>query len=148
MTAPTTTFDPRWGPATEPVPWGEVTGLLTGAELYWLTTVRADGRPHVTPLVGVWHEEASWFCTGREEQKSRNLAHHDALAVTTGCNAWEAGTDVVLEGVAERVTDLARLQAAADAWFAKYGEAWHFTVHPGGGFDNLGRVADVAPRAR
>ena len=47
--------------------------MLEGAELYWLTTVRADGRPHVTPLIGVWHDGAVHFCTGPREQKARNL---------------------------------------------------------------------------
>lgn len=143
MSTPTATLDRRFGDATEALPWAEVTGLLTGAELYWLTTVRADGRPHVTPLVGVWLDDAFWFCTGRDEQKARNLAHATRVAVTTGCNAWTAGTDVVAEGTAERVTDLSVLQRAADAWLAKYGEAWHFTVHPEGGFDSKGDVAHV-----
>ena len=35
----------------------------------WLTTVRADGRPHVTPLVAVWLDDAIHFSTGPEEQK-------------------------------------------------------------------------------
>jgi general stress protein 26 len=143
MSTPTATLDPRFGDATEPLLWGEVTGLLAGAELYWLTTVRVDGRPHVTPLVGVWHEGAFWFCTGKAEQKTRNLEGTGAVAVTTGCNSWEAGTDVVVEGTAERVTDLATLRAAADAWFDKYGGSWHFTVHPEGGFDSLGQLAHV-----
>ncbi|QFG25164.1 pyridoxamine 5'-phosphate oxidase family protein [Actinomadura sp. WMMB 499] len=33
--------------------WPEARRLLEDAELYWLATVRADGRPHVTPLIGV-----------------------------------------------------------------------------------------------
>ena len=33
--------------------WMQVRNRLDQAELYWLTTVRPDGRPHVTPLIGV-----------------------------------------------------------------------------------------------
>jgi len=27
---------------------------ISQGELFWISTVRADGRPHVTPLVAVW----------------------------------------------------------------------------------------------
>ena len=53
---------------------GRPSGRCSGAELYWITTVRADGRPHVTPLIGVWFDGAMHFTTGLEEQKARNLA--------------------------------------------------------------------------
>ena len=36
--------------------------------------------------------------------------------------------DVVVEGAAVRVTDPAPLQELADAWYAKYGDDWHFAV--------------------
>jgi hypothetical protein len=49
--------------------------------------------------------------------------------LTTGCNAWAAGLDVVVEGVAVRVTD--GLQRIADAYEAKYGSDWHFEVGDG-----------------
>ena len=49
--------------------------MLENAELYWLTTVRNDGRPHVTPLIGVMQDGAVHSCTGLGEQKARNLEH-------------------------------------------------------------------------
>ena len=91
-------------------------GRARGAELYWLTTVRADGRPHVTPLIGVHHDGAVHFCTGSGEQKARNLEHSAKVALTTGTNTWAAGLDVVVEGEAVRVADNARLQELADAY--------------------------------
>ncbi|HEX2398968.1 MAG TPA: pyridoxamine 5'-phosphate oxidase family protein, partial [Mycobacterium sp.] len=51
-------LDARFSQATEPVGWQQVSDALAAAELYWLTTVRKDGRPHVTPLVGVWVDDA------------------------------------------------------------------------------------------
>ena len=52
---PTAEIDARFSDAEAgATPWPEVESTLEGAELYWLTTVRADGRPHVTPLIGVW----------------------------------------------------------------------------------------------
>ena len=55
MKVPVTTVDERYSDvsavATE---WEESARALRTAELFWLTTVRVDGRPHVTPLVAVW----------------------------------------------------------------------------------------------
>jgi hypothetical protein len=80
----------------------------------------------VTPLVGVWHDGAMHFSTGLEEQKARNLEGNSQVALTTGNNAWNDGLDVVVEGTAERVHE--GLQAVADSFEAKYGEAWRFDV--------------------
>ena len=35
-------------------PWTEVAGVLSETEMFWLSTVRRDGRPHVTPLPAIW----------------------------------------------------------------------------------------------
>jgi nitroimidazol reductase NimA-like FMN-containing flavoprotein (pyridoxamine 5'-phosphate oxidase superfamily) len=47
---------------------------LEDADLAWLTTVRPDDRPHVTPLVFVWFDDAAYFTTGPSERKAKNLA--------------------------------------------------------------------------
>ena len=128
----TGTIDPRYGDASAtPPPWEDVERLLTDAQLYWIVTVRTDGRPHAVPLVGVWHDGAFAFCTGADEQKQRNLEANPRVAVTTGttgAGGWDSGEEVVVEGTAVRVTDDTTLQALAAAWFAKYGEDWHFEV--------------------
>ena len=128
----TGTIDPRYGnPSASAPAWDEIARLLTDAQLYWIVTVRADGRPHAVPLVGVWHDGAFAFCTGAQEQKQRNLDADPRVAVTTGstgANGWNAGKDVVVEGTAVRVTDPDALQELAAAWFAKYGDDWHFAV--------------------
>jgi general stress protein 26 len=125
-------IDPRYGDASAtPPPWSDIERLLTDAQLYWIVTVRADGRPHAVPLVGVWHEGAFVFCTGPEEQKQRNLDGNPHVAVTagsTGADGWNVGKDVVLEGTAVRVIDADALHALAAAWFAKYGDDWKFEV--------------------
>jgi hypothetical protein len=76
------------------------------------------------PLVGVWHDGAFVFCTGRE-QKQRNLDANQHVAVTTGttgASGWNVGKDIVVEGKALRVTAAEALHELADAWFAMYGE--------------------------
>ena len=151
-------IDPRYGDASAtPPPWQDIERLLTDAQLYWIITVRADGRPHAVPLVGVWHEGAFVFCTGAEEQKQRNLDANPQVAVTTGnmgANGWDRGKDVVVEGTAVRETDARALQELADAWFAKYGEDWKYEVrgqefvelsHSGGGTGAGARVYRVVP---
>jgi nitroimidazol reductase NimA-like FMN-containing flavoprotein (pyridoxamine 5'-phosphate oxidase superfamily) len=108
-----------------------VEGLLADAELFWISTVRADGRPHVTPLPAVWSEEALHFTTGAGEQKGVNLARNPSCALTTGTNRWNDGLDVVVEGRAERVTDDHRLHLLADLWRAKYSGDWDYEVRDG-----------------
>ncbi|MET9590064.1 pyridoxamine 5'-phosphate oxidase family protein [Streptomyces sp. NPDC006516] len=112
-------------------PWAEAVALLESAELYWLSTVRPDGRPHVTPLIGLWSNGALHFCTGPSERKARNLAGNPEVVLTTGTNTLDEGFDVVVEGRAARVTEEPRLIALAEAWEAKYGAEWHFGVTDG-----------------
>jgi hypothetical protein len=131
MTTPTvtTTIDSRYGePGAEPTPWPETEALLASAPLYWVSTTHTSGRPHVAPLVGVWHEDAFHLTVGPGEQKALNLVRDPRIAVTTGRNDWDSGIDVVLEGEAARVTDHDGLTAIAAAYLDKYGEAWRFEV--------------------
>ena len=131
-TEPQTKFDSRFSdPSSSATPWSDVEDVLATAELYWITTVRSDHRPHVTPLIGIWHDGAMHFTTGLQEQKARNLEGNAQVALTTGTNTWEQGLDVVVEGTARRITDNAELQRVADAIEAKYGSVWHFDVGDG-----------------
>ena len=93
--------------------------------------MRRDGRPHVTPLVAVWLDDALHFCTGPAEQKAINLRHNANVILTTGSNDWQRGLDVVVEGEAVRVTDDERLALLADAWARKWDGQWRFTVAEG-----------------
>ncbi|MFA1543970.1 pyridoxamine 5'-phosphate oxidase family protein [Actinomadura monticuli] len=127
MKNPTPRLDERFSdPGTRPVPWATTREALDSAQLFWITTVRSDGRPHITPLVAVWLDEALHFCTGREEQKALNLAGNPRVALTTGCNRWDGGLDVIVEGTAERVTAPASLKRLAAAWAAKWDGQWQF----------------------
>ena len=74
--------------------------VLRRSEMFWLSTVRGHGRPHVTPLPAVWDEGALHFCTGDAEQKSKNLVHDGRCVLTTGTNALHSGSDVIVEGEA------------------------------------------------
>lgn len=143
MAEPTTTLDARFsGPDTAATPWAETRAALESAQLFWITTVRTDGRPHVTPLVGVWLDDALYFSTGAEEQKGMNLRANPHVVLTTGSNDWAAGLDVMVEGAAVRVTDDALLRRLADAWRTKWDGQWQF--EPGDGvFRHRGGVGEA-----
>jgi general stress protein 26 len=129
MSAPETTLDRRFSdPKAEATSWAETEQALEAAQLFWITTVRRDGRPHVTPLVAVWLDDALYFTTGPEEQKAVNLRHNRQVTLTTGCNEWEHGIDVVVEGEAERVTEQRLLAHLADAWTRKWDGRWRYRV--------------------
>ncbi|MET7396095.1 pyridoxamine 5'-phosphate oxidase family protein [Dactylosporangium sp. NPDC005572] len=129
---PKSELDQRYSdPIATAVPWERTEATLGDAGVYWLTSIRASHRPHVTPLIGVWLDDAFWFCTGPQEQKAVNLGNNPAVAVTTGVNALHEGLDVVVEGDAVKVADPAALERAAAAWLGKYGEEWRFEPRDG-----------------
>jgi nitroimidazol reductase NimA-like FMN-containing flavoprotein (pyridoxamine 5'-phosphate oxidase superfamily) len=143
VTVPQTTLDQRFSePAATAASWEATRRALETAELFWISTVRADGRPHVTPLVAVWEDGALYFCTGAAEQKALNLAANPRVVLTTGCNGWEGGLDVMAEGEAVRVTDDGTLGRLARAWAAKWDGRWHYEVRDGA-FRHPGSEAPV-----
>jgi hypothetical protein len=87
----------------------------------------------------VWLYGAIHFCTGADEQKAVNLRRNPHVVLTTGCNNWEAGLDVVIEGEAVQLADDLRLQRLAAAWATKWDGRWQYEAragsfhHPDGG---------------
>ncbi len=132
MTTPVTTLDERFSePDAAATSWDQTRRALEEAELFWVTTIRAGGRPHMSPLVAVWSDGALYFCTGADEQKAVNLRGNPHVILSTGSNTWDRGLDVVVEGDAVRVTDEATLGRLAEAWTAKWDGRWHYQVRDG-----------------
>jgi nitroimidazol reductase NimA-like FMN-containing flavoprotein (pyridoxamine 5'-phosphate oxidase superfamily) len=133
-----------------PTEWAEARDRLEDAEIFWVSTVRPDGRPHVTPLISVWLDDALYFSTGPTEQKAKNLAANRHCILTTGCNDIDRGLDVVVEGDAVQVTDDVKLRHIADRYVSKYGEDWRFEVRDGTFVQGNGAVValvfEVAPK--
>jgi general stress protein 26 len=150
MTAPVTEIDTRYSdPGASATAWETTRKVLETAELFWICTVRGDGRPHVTPLVAVWLDAALYFSTGPEEQKAVNIRGNDHVILMTGCNSWDEGLDVAVEGDAVRVTDNAALTRLAEAWTAKWDGRWQYRVGEGCFLHEGGeevQVFAVAPR--
>lgn len=90
---PTAELDARYSSALTPRPgaagvtateWAEAQRQLEAAEIFWVSTVRPDGRLHVTPVIAAWHDGVLYFSTGPGEQKAKNLSHDAHCALTTG----------------------------------------------------------------
>jgi hypothetical protein len=129
--SPQTDLDGRFSsPAAAATPWADAVAALEKAEIFWLTTVRPDSRPHVTPLLAVWMDDALYFCSGETEQKTKNLARNAHCILTTSSGAAaNSGFDIVIEGDALPTTDESKLRRLADRYKQKFG--WTFTVRDG-----------------
>ena len=126
---PVAELDERYSdPAGKPTAWSKARDELEAAGVYWLSTVRPNGRPHVTPIAAIWMDGALYFATGPVEQKSQNLARNRHVVVTTGSNEFGEGLDVVVEGDANRVSDEPTLAKLADAFATKYDDVFGFRV--------------------
>jgi hypothetical protein len=146
---PVAELDARFGDlGATPTPWSDARALLDSAKVYWLSTVRPDGRPHVTPIAAVWVDGALHFTTGKAERKAKNLERNTQVVATTGSNLLE-GLDVVVEGEAVPVTDEARLQRLADAYISKYDDLFVFHVRDNAlwieGSEDPGLAFEVRP---
>ncbi|BCK53154.1 pyridoxamine 5'-phosphate oxidase family protein [Nocardia wallacei] len=80
----------------------------------WLTTLNPDGSPHVTGIGALWVDGAFWFETGKGSRKGRNLARDPRCAMSLAIEEF----DLVVEGIAEIVTDRAAVADMAARWAA------------------------------
>jgi len=105
-----------------PVDWADITERLGvgsapasdahNARTTWLATVNKDGSPHVTAVGALWIDGTFFFQTGAGTRKARNIERDRRCSVAVSI----LGSDVVLEGDAERVTDPGTVARAARAW--------------------------------
>ena len=104
------------------IPWTKVDHFLRAFRSIWISTTRPDGRPHAVPVWYIWNGRYLYFISDRSLQKSKNLALQPWIVVHAG-----DGDDVIiLEGLAEIVTDQAELETVDASYRAKY-------VDPGSG---------------
>jgi len=100
--------------------WGWATERLSRARNYWIATTRPDGRPHSRPVWGVWLDTTLYFSTG--SLAAQNLVSRPAITVHL-----ESGSEVVIiEGVAEKVTDASLVEQVVHLYNQKY----HWNLDP------------------
>ncbi|MCO6452961.1 MAG: pyridoxamine 5'-phosphate oxidase family protein [Caldilineales bacterium] len=98
------------------LPWSWAQERLISARNYWVCTTRPDGRPHASPVWGIWLDDSFLFGTDAQSRKALNLITNPAVVVHL-----ESGDEVlVLEGVAREERDKDLLQRYADAYWDKY----------------------------
>ena len=96
--------------------WAEVEKKIATSHNYWVCTTRPDGRPHTAPVWGVWVDGAVYFGTDRGSRKARNILANPAMVIHLELRR-EA---VILEGMAEEVTDGAMAKPLDEAYARKY----------------------------
>jgi nitroimidazol reductase NimA-like FMN-containing flavoprotein (pyridoxamine 5'-phosphate oxidase superfamily) len=111
---------PGYGISDEPegmLSWDWAEEQMVKSRNYWICTTRPDGRPHASPVWGVWLDGALYFSCGPDSRKARNLAHSPEIVVHL-----ESGDDAVIaEGSVEEMSaDPALRTRIADVYEAKY----------------------------
>ena len=100
--------------------WMWATERLSRAHTYWIATTRPTGQPHSRPVWGVWLDMAFYFSTG--SLAAQNLATQPAITVHL-----ESGNEVVIiEGVAQQVSDVSLLEQVVNLYNQKY----HWNLDP------------------
>lgn len=132
QTNPTTEVMPRTGVgagatteagATTPFQWSAVQQAFRAAEReFWLTTVNAEGRPHVAPVFAAWADSSFFVATKATARKTRDLQDNGRCVVAT--NTGDA--HVVVEASARRVHDPSTMDQASAAFAEVY--HWPTTV--------------------
>lgn len=102
------------------LPWSHVTERMTRAMHYWICTVAANARPHVTPVDGLWLDDKLYFGGSPQTLRNRNLATNPAVSVHL-----DSSNDVIiLQGEAHlQNPDHALAVQLAKASAEKYGYA-------------------------
>jgi len=106
-----------------PIEWSrvetEVADLLThddprspNRSTFWLTTLNADGSPHVTSVGALWHAGSCWFQTGARTRKARNVRRDPRCSISVATGSF----DFMVAGIAHRVTDPKVVATIAALW--------------------------------
>jgi len=78
----------------------------------WLATTRADGQPHLMPVIAFWIDGALHIVAGEGTRKVRDLLADGRCVVGTSSTRLPS-IDLVVEGHAEPVTDSGEVRRIA-----------------------------------
>ena len=102
------------------LPWSWAEERLIASRNYWVATVWPDGRPHMMPVWGMWHEDEFWFSSSKPSRKARNLSANPRCVVTTE----DANNPVVGEGTSRLITSPHELALMLELENAKYSTSY------------------------
>jgi nitroimidazol reductase NimA-like FMN-containing flavoprotein (pyridoxamine 5'-phosphate oxidase superfamily) len=110
-----------YGRPSTTLDWTEVRSRLEEAKAYWVATCRADGRPHVVPVDGLWLDDV-WFYGGGPTAVHVRTARANPEVVM---HLPDPHRSVIVEGRVRQARpdpELARrLLAASNAKYPEYG---------------------------
>jgi hypothetical protein len=129
-TAPTFWDQPAKG---DELPWDWAAERLVEARDYWLVSNRADGRPTVRPVWGIWQDDRLLLSVGSTSHW-RNLQTSSEVTVSLG----DAAEVVIVEGSASVELERTAIERYVEVYNAKYD--WNFTT------DTAGGIVSVAPK--
>jgi pyridoxine/pyridoxamine 5'-phosphate oxidase len=101
------------------IPWRVIDTQLQALRTVWISTTRPDGRPHSVPVWFLWEngdKPGIVFLSHDKTQKNRNLEAQTWAVIHAG----DGDDTYILEGVVERLTDTAELDALNRAYMEKY----------------------------
>src|SRR5688572_26978559 len=93
-------FPSAYGKASIKLDWNGVRERLEKAERYWLGVTRADGRPHVIPIDGLWLDDIWYFGGAPETVHQRSVKENPNLVM----HLEDTMQAVIVEGVAGWLT--------------------------------------------
>ena len=102
------------------LPWSWAVDQLKHARSYWITTIAANGRPHVRPVWGCWRDDSVQFSTGARH--AANMKRDPRVTV----NLESADDCVIVQGIGETTTDEIARQGFVDEYSLKYN--WPMTL--------------------
>jgi len=112
------------------LPWSLGLERLDAGRLYWHVTQDADARAvHVRPVFAVVCDGVLCTTSSDTARKARRLAHDARCTLATSTD----DLDLVYEGVATLVQDVAQAERVAEAYRRKYG--WPIEVTADAAFD-------------
>ncbi len=111
--------------------WSWALERMAESRDFWLATVLPDGRPHVTPVWGVWIKDSLWFSCALGSRKARNLALNPACVAATA----DTRRPVIIDGRAELIRQRDLVVAFRDALKEKHRSEWQDDVYTVDFFD-------------
>jgi hypothetical protein len=80
----------------------------------WLATINPNGSPHVNGIGAQWEDGTWWFETSESSRKGRNIARDPRCTLSVAVHEF----DLVVDGVAKKITDPATVAKMAEVWAA------------------------------